>query len=80
MKQVYKVPKGITREQITALVGTEGSLLNPIHDADGNLILSQEEWEADEFQQYKTQYEDLIGKFELIEFKPIFVKLNINPK
>lgn len=69
MAQVYKVPQGIIREQITQLIGSEGSRLNPIEDADGNLILSVEEWNADEFQKYKTQYEELIGGFELIEYK-----------
>lgn len=70
MTQVYKVPKGITREQVAALEGSEGSRLNPIEDAEGNLILSQQEWDAQEFQQYKTMYAELIGGFELIEYKP----------
>ena len=40
MKQVYKVPKGVTREQITALVGTQGSLLNPIYEVTNGSTIS----------------------------------------
>ncbi len=53
-----------------ALVGDEGSLLNPFQDIDGNWLLSVEEWDAKEFQKYKVQFSELIGKFELIEYKP----------
>ena len=70
MTHVYKVPGTITAEQLKGLTGSEGSRLNPIEDAEGNLILSQEEWDATEFQQYKSQYEELIGGFELIEYRP----------
>lgn len=75
MTQVYKVPANITAEQLKGLTGSEDSRLNPIEDAEGNLILSQEEWDATEFQQYKSQYAELIGGFELIEYKPKLINI-----
>lgn len=70
MTQVYKIPQEITKDQMLALIGDEGSLLNPINDKEGNLIISQEEWDAREFQKYKEIYFDLIGGFELIDYVP----------
>lgn len=67
---VYKLPEGLTTDELKQFKGMEGSLLNPIEDAEGNLIISIEEWNADEFQYLKTDYPDIAGQFTAIEYKP----------
>ena len=68
--RVWKIPAGYTAEQIRNLVGSDGNLLNPILDGNGNLILSQEEYDNPEFEKYKRLYSSIINAFELIDFVP----------
>lgn len=68
--QVWKIPAGYTADQIRNLVGSDGNLLNPILDGNGNLILSQEEYNNPEFEKYKRLYSEIISAFELIDFVP----------
>jgi hypothetical protein len=68
--QVWKIPAGYSAEQIRNLVGSDGNLLNPILDGNGNLILSQEEYNNPEFEKYKRLYSEIINAFELIDFVP----------
>jgi hypothetical protein len=80
-KQVYKVPSGITREQLIKLVGVHGSVMNPILDKNGNLIISMEEWSAAEFLHYKQPTErtkqsemffsQKLQEFTLIPYEPV---------
>ncbi len=78
MIQVYKIPLGTDIEGMRLLVGKEGSYLNPIQDIDGNWIVSQEEYNAYEFQYLKTEFPDVVAGFELIEYKPITVDSGID--
>ena len=70
VKKVYKVPEGVTEEQLSALQGEMGNYLAPILDGKGNLIISVEEFERDEFQMFKFKYPELTEKFELIDWIP----------
>ena len=69
--KVYKVPTGITIEELEKLVGNQGSTLLPMLDANGNIIISVEEWNAQEFQFIKELYADKIGQFEIIDYSPV---------
>lgn len=66
---VYKIPTNLI-ESVKGLTGSEGSKLNPIEDADGNFILSAEEINSAEFNDFKIKYVDLIVEFEKIEYNP----------
>ena len=67
--KVIKIPKGITREELLKHEGTEGSMLNPIADNDGNLIVSVTEFEAKEFSHVWDGYKDF--EFTEIDYVPI---------
>lgn len=69
--KVYKVPPGITIEQLKEIVGDQGTLLYPMIDNNGNIIISVEEWNAQEFQFIKELYADKIGQFEIIDYSPV---------
>lgn len=71
MIQMYKVPAAVTREDLMQFVGAQGSILNPILDANGNLVVSVEEWEMEEFQFIKELHPELAAQFELIDYEPI---------
>lgn len=60
--KVYKIPTEL-KSELLEIKGSQGSRLNPIEDIDGNVVISVEEFESEEFD--LSQY-----KFELIEFKP----------
>lgn len=68
MSNVYKIPTGVTEDQIRGLIGDQGNLLNPILDGNGVLVISVEEFESAEFQKYKAEYPELIQQFELIDW------------
>lgn len=68
--KVYKIPTTIDIDFLRTLKGDQGSYLNPVQDFNGNWIISQEEWNAEEFQKYKTEYSLEIQGFELITFVP----------
>ena len=69
--KVYKVPPGITIEQLKEIVGDQGTLLYPMIDNNGNIIISVEEWNAQEFQFIKDLYADKIDQFEIIDYSPV---------
>lgn len=65
-----KLPDNITREDLRQFVGTEGTLLNPVQDADGNWVVSEIEWDSHEFDFLKKDYPDLAQSFTKIEWNP----------
>lgn len=71
MAQVYKLPSGINLEVMRSLTGTEGSKLNPIEDANGNWVISIEEYNASEFQWLVNQYPEVYSAMMLIDYAPI---------
>lgn len=63
---VYKVKKEDV-ETLRALKGSQGSVIIPVEDANGNMIISAEDLESKEF--------DLSGfEFKPIEFEPVIYK------
>jgi hypothetical protein len=77
MIQVYKLPEGISIEIMRTLQGAEGSYLNPIEDANGNWIISQEEYNAAEFQHLVAAYPDVYAAMQLIYYEPVLTKLPV---
>jgi hypothetical protein len=67
---MYKLPDNITREELLQFQGLEGTLLNPVEDADGNWVVSDEEWNSHEFAYLKEQYPDLAALFTQIPYNP----------
>ena len=68
--QVYKIPDSVDIDFLRNAKGDNGNFLNPIQDADGNWIVSVEEWQAEEFQYLKKQYPEQIKAFTLISYNP----------
>jgi hypothetical protein len=66
-----KLPDNITREDLIQFSGTQGTKLNPVLDADGDLVVSEEEWNSPEFAYLKKEYPDFAAAFTFKEFKPI---------
>lgn len=71
MTQVWKLPAGINLDVMRSLTGTEGSKLNPIEDINGNWVISQEEYNAAEFQYLINQYPEVYAAMVLIDYEPI---------
>jgi len=71
MIQVWKIPEGTDINIMRSLKGGEGSYLNPIQDIDGNWIVSEEEYNALEFQWLKSEYSDILNAMVKIDFKPV---------
>ena len=68
--KVYKIPNGISKEDLRKIVGNEKSRLNPTVDVKGNLFISKEEFNSPEFQKMKEIYSVKLGEFELIDYVP----------
>ena len=68
---VMKLPPQVAVDELRTFKGTLGTLLNPILDADGDLIVSMEEWNSAEFAYLKEQYPDLAALFTEKEYNPI---------
>ena len=67
---VYKIPDEYV-EFMSTIVGKHGSILNMrVKDADGNTIIGQEEFNMEEFAEFKKEYETEITNFVLITYKP----------
>ena len=69
--KVWKLPQNINLDVVRQLTGNEGSRLNPIQDKHGNWIISQEEYDAEEFQFIKVEYADVVNSLILINYEPI---------
>jgi hypothetical protein len=72
---MIKIPNGINPTEFKKNIGLKGSRLNPIQDADGNWVISEEEWNAPEFQYLKVKYAQFISLFTVIPFKPVATNL-----
>lgn len=71
MIKVWKFPAGINIDNVRLLKGTDGiSYLNPIQDNLGNWVVSEEEYNCEEFQYLKTQYSDIYSQMVQIDFEP----------
>ena len=68
--KVYKIPNGITREDLIKIVGTDKSLMNPTVDKNGVLCISKEEFNSPEFQKMKETYAAKLEEFVLIDYAP----------
>lgn len=68
---VWKLPMSVDISAVRQLKGNNGSTLNPIEDADGNWVVSEEEYCASEFQQLKRDYSDIWANMERIVYNPI---------
>jgi hypothetical protein len=67
---MYKLPDNITPEKLREFKGLEGTVLNPVEDADGNWVVGDEEWESHEFTYLKEKYPNLAALFVQIPYKP----------
>jgi hypothetical protein len=54
MTKVLQIEAGMV-DTLKGVVGSQGSTLNPIQDADGNWFISYEEFNAPEFQKFFQQ-------------------------
>lgn len=66
---VYKLNKGISKARLKTLKTddeTEG--LSPFLDADGNTVITEEEYNNEGFKKHGLK---IGGRFTLIEYKPI---------
>jgi hypothetical protein len=66
---VWKFPEGVNIDDVRQLQGTEGSRLNPIQDAEGNWIVSDEEYCMAEFQYLKKDYPQIWAGMTRIEYR-----------
>jgi hypothetical protein len=66
---VWKFPEGINIDDVRQLQGTEGSHLNPVQDAEGNWIVSDEEYCMAEFQYLKKDYPQIWAGMTRIEYR-----------
>ena len=54
--KMWKLPAGVNIEVMRGLRGLYGNFLNPIQDANGNWVVSDEEYSCPEFQYLKQQW------------------------
>jgi hypothetical protein len=64
------VQRPVNIAEVRMLRGSEGSTLNPIEDADGNWVVSDEEYCAPEFQFMKKDYGHIWAGMQRIEYNP----------
>lgn len=68
--KMYKVPTElISPEELRQVQGTEGTYLAPKQDENNNWVVSVEEWESKEMQEFKEKNPDIAAGFEKIETK-----------
>lgn len=71
MIKVWKFPAGVNIDNVRLLKGTDGiSYLNPIQDINDNWVVSEEEYNCEEFQYLKTQYSAIYSEIVLIDYIP----------
>lgn len=61
--KMYKLPNEMNPMDLKTVQGSEGTYLNPIQDVNGNWVISPQEYEADEFAEFRANN----SNFELIE-------------
>lgn len=67
---MYKVPiELISVEELKRTQGTGGVFLAPVEDENDNWVVSVEEWESKEMQEFKEKNPDIAAGFEKIETK-----------
>lgn len=67
---MYKVPTElISPKELEQVQGTEGTYLAPKQDENNNWVVSVEEWESKEMQEFKEKNPDIAAGFEKIETK-----------
>ena len=69
MITVYKLPAGITATELRAAIQVPGGSVNPVQDANGNWIITEQEWNCPDFQQFKTQYAEIAAQFTAIPWQ-----------
>ena len=67
---MWKFPAGINIDEVRQLRGEEGSYLNPVEDANGNWVVSDEEYCAQEFQYLKREFPHIWATMERIPYEP----------
>ncbi len=67
---MWKFPSGINIDEVRQLRGKDGSYLNPVEDANGNWVVSDEEYCAQEFQYLKREFPHIWATMERIEYNP----------
>lgn len=70
MQKVYLVPTAIDQSLYQNLVGTEGTRINLVEDADGNHIVSLELGDSPEFAVIRAHFEQLGHFFTKIDYNP----------
>lgn len=71
MIKVWKFPAGINIDNVRLLKGIDGiSYLNPIQDINDNWVVSEEEYNCEEFQYLKSQYSTIYSQMIQIDFEP----------
>ena len=75
MIKVWKLPDGINIDNVKLLKGNDGNFLNPIQDIDNNWILSEEEYDCNEFQYLKIEYKSIYEQMILIDYSPLKAEL-----
>lgn len=71
MQKVYLVPTDIDQSLYENLVGTEGTRINLVEDADGNHIVSLELGNSPEFAVIRAHFEQLGHLFTEIDYNPV---------
>jgi hypothetical protein len=71
MTEVYLIPTNLDLQYLITFIGTEGTVINPVKDADGNYIISQEIWDSYEFTESRATLEGEGYVFILIDYNPI---------
>lgn len=68
MMKVYKIPVQINPDEIKLFVGLKGSLLNPVENKSNGWVISIQEWDDPQFDNFKSQYSEFIPLFILVDF------------
>ena len=66
--KLWKLPTSIDIDCMRKLRGNEGTFLNPVQDINGDWFVSQEEYDAEEFQYLKTDFSEWVNQFVLTDY------------
>ena len=72
MVMAYKFPADLTPEELINKLSSSGSPLepNPVQDVNDFWFISEEEWNYEPWQFFKTEYPDIAAAFEYTEYIP----------